>query len=78
MPLTLAQVEGEPILGWHVRDGQLWVELGDRGVVVACDCGHPHLLPTETAERHLLVTCHACGRHSEVPLAAEAFSRPRA
>ena len=69
LALPLERVRGEPVRAWHVHDGELWLELPDRGVRTACACGRGHLLPTEEAGRRLLVRCHACGRCSELSLA---------
>lgn len=73
VPLAMPDLAGQAVRGWHVRDGALWVELEDRGTVVACGCGRGHLLPHEE-EGALHLTCHACGMHGRVALAEQAFS----
>lgn len=73
VPLAIPDLTGQTVRGWHVRDGALWVELEDRGAVVACACGRGHLLPREE-QGVLHLTCHACGRHGGLVLVEQAFS----
>ena len=72
LAMPLSRLEGARVRAWHVHDGQLWVELDDRGVAVACDCGRPHLLPTEEPGAVLRLHCHACGRAADLSLAPAA------
>jgi hypothetical protein len=70
MAATLSELR-VAVHGWHVHGGELWVELDDRGVRVACACGRGHFLLTEDLRNHALhVHCHACGKGAELRLEA--------